>query len=442
MDWLLRHFKGSDLKVELLKGATGTAFLKVSNTVLTMGVGVLLARLLGPEDYGIYAYVLSIITLLGLPTKAGLPTLVIRETAMYQLQEKWALLRGLLVLSNGFVIGFSILVALISGIIISQGWFTFDNVSSNIFLWSLWLLPLIAFGNLRGATLKGLRKVVIGQLPEELIRPLFLIILLFSSLVLGISIDSKIAMQFTVVAALIAFIVGAVLLSRHIPKEVRSTVPNFQLSIWISSLIPLSLITGIQIINAQVGTVVLGSLGLNEDIGLLKVATSAAMLASTTLMMFNTVLAPHIVRLWKQEQYDKLTRMLKLTARGSFVVTLFVCIILYIWGREIIELLFGVEFSGSYAALVILLIGQIVSTAVGSVGLILKQLNLEKKVLIASILSLVLNFVFCVVLAPLYGMIGIAVSYAVSIAIWNLLNWYFALKHANLDCSIVGLKRR
>lgn len=439
---MIRYFKGSDLRAELLKGATGTAFLKISNIVLTMAVGILLARMLGPEDYGIYAYVLSIITLLGLPTKAGLPTLMIRETAMYHLQEKWALLRGILVLSNGFVIIFSIVIALFAGTIIHFGWIKFQFSSISIFLWSLWLLPLIAFGNLRGATLKGLRKVVIGQLPEEFIRPMILLILLGSTFIIGVSIDSTTAMQFTVIAALVAFIVGAILLTRHIPKEVRVSKPEFALSIWMTSLIPLSFITGIQIINAQVSNVVLGSMGLNEELGLLKVATSAAMLASMTLMMLNTVLAPHIVRLWKQEDFRKLTKMIKMTTRGSFFMTLIACFILYVWGREIIEILFGVEFSGAYSALLILLIGQFVNTTVGPVGLILKQLHLEKKVLNASLISLILNFVLSLALAPMYGMIGVAMAYTISISIWNLMNWYFAYKYAKLDCSILGLDLR
>jgi O-antigen/teichoic acid export membrane protein len=42
---------------------------------------VLLARMLGAEGYGIYAYAFALVTLLAMPAKAGLPQLVVRETA-------------------------------------------------------------------------------------------------------------------------------------------------------------------------------------------------------------------------------------------------------------------------------------------------------------------------------------------------------------------------
>lgn len=368
MNRLLNHFKGDGLKAQLLKGATGTAGLKAINMVLTLAVGVLLARSLGPENYGIYAFVLSVITLLGLPTKAGLPTLIVRETAKYQLQEKWSNLRGLLTLANGFVVGFSVLVALVSALVVWWYWGNEQDTKTSTFFWALLLLPLIAFGNIRGATLRGLRKVVQGQLPEEVVRPLVLILLVGGVFALGLDITPQVAMQYTVLAALAAFAVGAILLFRSMPPAVQEAKATYETKVWAASLLPLSLITSIQIINTQVGTIVLGSFGLNEDAGLLKVATSAAALTATSLMMLNTVLAPHIVRLWRQQEYKKLEKMITVSTRLSFVVSIFVAVVLLVWGELLLGWLFGTEFVGAYIALIILLGGQIVNAIVGSVG--------------------------------------------------------------------------
>jgi O-antigen/teichoic acid export membrane protein len=61
---------------------TGWSFvIKTSSVGFGFFTAVLLARMLGAEGYGIYAYAFALVTLLAMPAKAGLPQLVVRETA-------------------------------------------------------------------------------------------------------------------------------------------------------------------------------------------------------------------------------------------------------------------------------------------------------------------------------------------------------------------------
>src|SRR5512142_1401779 len=61
--------------------AIGSMALKLANAGFTFVSAVLLARLMGPSEYGVYSYVYALVTLLSVPSEFGLPTLVIRETA-------------------------------------------------------------------------------------------------------------------------------------------------------------------------------------------------------------------------------------------------------------------------------------------------------------------------------------------------------------------------
>lgn len=440
MNRLLNHFKGDGLKAQLLKGATGTAGLKMVNMVLTLAVGILLARSLGPENYGIYAFVLSVITLLGLPTKAGLPTLIVRETAKYQLQEKWSNLRGLLTLANGFVVGFSVLVALVSAVVVWWYWGDEQGVKTSTFFWALLLLPLIAFGNIRGATLRGLRKVVQGQLPEEVVRPLVLILLVGGVFALGVELTPENTMQYTVWAALASFAVGAVLLIRAMPPEVRRAEPSYETKVWTGSLVPLSLITGIQIINGQAGIVLLGIFSTPDEVGLYKVAMAAAGLASVGLMVANVVLAPHITRMFHAQEIEKLQRLLVYSARMGFLASFPLLVLLIFLGEGVLGFLFGFEYKTAYWALVVLSIGQMLNAMAGSVGLVLKQINLEKKALMATFVGVAVNCILCLLLIPAYASTGAAIAAAAALAVWNLINWFYLYKNARLDSSILGIK--
>ncbi len=89
------------IKIKRLLGSTLaketgiSLFLKISQAFFSFMTTVLLARILGAEGYGIYAYAFAFVMLLSMPAQAGLPTLVIRETARGMAEGKPELVQGI-----------------------------------------------------------------------------------------------------------------------------------------------------------------------------------------------------------------------------------------------------------------------------------------------------------------------------------------------------------
>src|SRR5690606_12549330 len=102
----VRRHAGSSgpLRYQLLAAVAGSAGLKLGGLATTAIVAVLLARLLGPEGYGLYSYALAWATMLGIPVQFGIPTLVVREVARLRAYGQWNLVRGLLRLANILVV--------------------------------------------------------------------------------------------------------------------------------------------------------------------------------------------------------------------------------------------------------------------------------------------------------------------------------------------------
>lgn len=439
---LTKHFKGDGLKAQLIKGATGTVSLKVVNTVLTLAVGILLARSLGPENYGVYAFVLSIITLLGLPSKAGLPTLIVRETAKNQLKEQWGLLRGLLTLANGFVLSFSVFVAIVSALVVWGVWGGAESTKSQTFLWALWLLPLVAFGNIRGATLRGLRKVVQGQLPEQLVCPVVMVVLLGAALWLGRELTPVLAIQYSILAALVAFGVGAFLLIRAMPAGVKSARSVYDLKVWAISLLPLSLFAGLKIADSQLSIVILGTLATAEDVGQFRVAATGAGLVAFGLTAVNMALAPQVARLYSAGEKEKLQRVITISTRAVLAISLPVAFVFIVWGDALIGWVFGPEYMPAATALTILCVGQLVNTSAGSVALVLNMTGHDKETVKGIVAALFLNVALALVLVPLYGLNGAAISTAVSLTAWNLILMWQTYKHTGLNTFAITLKEK
>jgi O-antigen/teichoic acid export membrane protein len=430
-----RHLKGNSLRAQIVKGATGTVGLKAVNTALMLALGILLARSLGAENYGIYAFVFSVITLLGLPVKAGLPTLIVRETAKNQLQKRWGHLRGLLTVANVFVVSFSLCIAVVAAVVVWSVWGG-EDPKSNTLLWALWLLPLITFGNIRGATLRGFRKVIYGQLPEQLVRPLGMVVLVGGALLMGVQMTPVAAMKYNVIVAAVAFAVGAVLLLRVMPREVSQTKSEYEVKLWAASLLPLSLIAGLHIVNKEFGIVLLGIMAPPEEVALYKIAMTVAAFASIAIMTINPVLEPHVVRLFHDNQLNRLQRMLSVIACcGTAISTAFV-VFLYLFGEYLLNFAFGEEFSYAINALLILCLGKLFSEMMGPVGMALRLLGHERVMLKGVITGFILNLALGALLIPQYGPIGAAIAMSSSIVVWNLINSVNLYRLTKMNVSI------
>ncbi|MCH8532912.1 MAG: flippase [Saccharospirillum sp.] len=440
MKQLIRHFKGEGIKAQLLRGAGGSAVVKALNMGLLLVSGVLLARMLGPEQYGIYAFVMSIITVIGLPTKAGLPTLLVRETARNHQEGNWGLMRGLLRLANTFVFSYSLVAALVSAIFVWWRWGGLESAQINSFLWAIWLLPIIAFENVRTGTLRGLRWVVSSQLPEKIIRPLVMVLLMGTAYLMSAELTSSDAVQFTILSSLMAFLFGLVVLHKALPNEVRQSPPLYTLKPWGLSLLPLSLFSGMKLMDAQITTLFLGLLTTVEEVGYFRVAVTGASLVAIGLMAVNMALAPQIARLYRAGEIDKLQRIITMSTRAVLVASVPVAIIFIFWGKELISWVFGEAYIEAAPALAILCIGQLVNTSVGSVALVLNMTGHEKQTIKGIVIALFLNIALSLILIPNYGLIGGAIASMTSLTVWNLILVWLTYKHTGLKTFAFVLK--
>jgi O-antigen/teichoic acid export membrane protein len=146
--------------------------LKITGTGLSFISVVLLSRNLGTDGYGIYTYIIAIVSVLSIPASAGLPQLVIRETSRNLAINEPSKVRGLWQWATGVVIKNSIFVIILA--IITILLYSKAKENAGIILWALILVPLSALSNLRSSCLTGLQKIGLGQLPELLIRLVYL----------------------------------------------------------------------------------------------------------------------------------------------------------------------------------------------------------------------------------------------------------------------------
>jgi O-antigen/teichoic acid export membrane protein len=484
----------ADLRTRLLRGGVGSLAIKLGSVGLSFAVAVQLARVLGPDGYGVYALVFAIVTVLAVPTQLGLPQLVIRETARAQAAGDWGRLRGLWRWSNLVVWASSGAIALLGLAVV----WTFDEHISQTVSYTLIagfaLVPFMALGNLRGAALRGLRHVIAGLLPEQILRPGLLVLLILAAFALCPSqpLTPAVAMALHALAAALAFALGAALLAllrprplarrRRLeiglgfialalypiqpltPPELASHVlafavgagliylarsrpctepprPEYETRAWLVSIVPLALTAGLGVINAQADILVLGLFRQSDDVGVYKVAAQAATLIPFGLQAVNVVIMPYVARLHAEGDHRRLQRLVTQSARVILALALPLVLAFVLLGDAILASAFGPEYARGHTALILLSLGQLANAGMGSVSVLLNMTGHERDTLrgvaVAALANIILNFL----LIPPFGLVGAAAATASTFVIWNLLLRRAVWQRIHIESMAFPLRR-
>jgi O-antigen/teichoic acid export membrane protein len=146
---------------------------------------------------------------------------------------------------------------------------------------------------------------------------------------------------------------------------------------------------------------------------------SAALRAGQILVLFLTsvslMFSPYVADLHNRGETERLDKLFKALTRWTLAATMPVFLLLVVAPGPVLKI-FGAEFAGGRTALLILLAGQFVNVATGSVGFVLIMVGRTGWDLVVYGASLVVNLALAFWLAPRYGMEGAAVANAVTFA--------------------------
>jgi len=430
---------------EIARSGISSAAMKILSGFSTIAVSVVLARILGPDDYGIYALALAVASIVAIPVNSGLPTLVVRETATRQAQERWGGLRGLWIWSDCLAVLYGIVVLTIGTAILSIDYAHTADHQRTTLIWGLALVPLLGLGALRGAALRGLRHIGTAYLAIDVLRHGILLMLLAGLIVwhhaVGPEVRSSTAMMSHVLAAATATLIASVLLFRRRPTPLNQKPrTHFETHTWLATLLPLAMLGGMQVINKNADIVMLSMFTTSADVGVYKVAAQAQALVAFMLGAANMVVAPYFARLYTRKDVARLQSLLTISARAVFAGSLPVVALFIFAGDTLLALTFGAEYTDAHLPLIILACAHLANTAFGSVGLLLNMTGYERETLSGVATAACMNILLNAMLVPRYGTIGAAIATALALALWNLLLWRSAKKQLGLDSSIFGLR--
>ena len=430
---------GGRVRAHLIKGAAGSFVLQVGFAGFAFLNAIVLARVLGTAGYGAFANAMAWVSLLTIPATFGFGILLVRDVAIYRSQEKWGLLKGLLRFSNRFVLGVSVLLTLMAAAVAEVLFSATEQSTLRLTIWfALPLVPIFALYNLRESAIRGLEYVIRARLPGMLIRPgLLLAGIVVIYYFWPNDLSAPVAMVVNVGAGIVTIGAGIFFLKRLLPLEVKQAKAEYAPHSWLKAAFPMLVYGGAQIVLGQTDIVMLGAMRGAHDVGLYAAAYRLSYLVIYVTYAAEVILAPVISRMYVNGENIRLQKIITRAVRISFFSVLPFGLVLCFLGGELLGI-FGHEFRGAEAALIILAVGRLLEVSLGSSALLLPMTGHERTV--AKVLSsfVVANILLNAILIPRYGLEGAAIASVMTLISVKSLLTIYAMRKTSLMPTILG----
>jgi len=288
----------------------------------------------------------------------------------------------------------------------------------------------------QNAFIRGLGRVVIGTVPDSIIRPSLALLFLISAIYLfsDAEMTPLMAMGIYLASVFIAFCISLILMWKLTPKENRKmSVLQIESNKWKKAAYPLTVVGGLQLMYSYTDILILGLFHEDADVGIYRAVGQLGTLVVFGLSAINQMLHPDFSKLYAANELDKLQKIVTYSSLAIFTFAIIPAVVFLFAGEYILRLTFGDDYMVGFIPLVILTLGQLANASFGSVGALLNMTGHEKDAMKGMMYSLGVNFVLAFLLIPIYGMVGAATSTAVSLMAWNIILRYYVKKRLNIE---------
>ncbi|WP_064686435.1 lipopolysaccharide biosynthesis protein [Rhizobium bangladeshense] len=394
-----------------------TAFsIRILSAALAFVSQIVLARLMGEYEYGIFVFVWVLIVVFGDLSCLGFHTAIIRFLPQYKAAGAFEEIRGLT--------GTARIFALLSGTAMLAagmlGLHFFGDLIEPYYLVPIFLglfaMPMIALGDILEGTSRANHWPVMALGPVYIIRPILIIACMLIAIALGAEHTAVTAMQAALVATFVTALgqYGATLyrLRRHYedgPHKVDFLA-------WLTVAFPIFVIEGVSFLLTNSDVVVVGIFLEPHDVAIYFAAAKTMALVHFINFSVKAASGPRFSSIIAEGDHAQLASAATDAARWTFWPALGVGLAVLAAGHLLLSL-FGGAFTAGYLVMAILLAGILAKSLVGPAETLLMMAGKQNLCVALYAGALAANVGLNLALIPHYGIEGTAIATASAMAV-------------------------
>lgn len=407
----------------VLKGSLFTAATMAAVQAMRFVTGVIIGRFYGPVVVGELALVTTLLATVCIVANFGLKDAMLKFIPEYRekhnMATAWVVYKKGLWLLFLFAIAGSLFMLLFSPYLAQHIWKEPD-MQFLFMLGAAFVFPslLAEFNNYSLRATMQIRKANVNNLITVFIRMVAILVVTFWFYFREAPIYAHYIILGGVAAIISSWQIIQHFRSRMGEGEVAPT-PGYQDILSVS--FPMLLTYASFLVYSNFDIIVLKIYEVTTyDIGIYRNSVNISMLATTAMVAMNTTVQPKIAQLFHRGEMDEFKRISQRTAKLTFLLNIPVYLLLTFGARYILRI-YGPEFEAGHLVLATLTIGQIVNAACGPFAQILNVTGHHKVLRNIALFGAALNVILNLVLIPHFGIMGAAISAALSMSIWNIM---------------------
>lgn len=421
------------------KSALIALVVRITAAGLAYILQVFLAQMLGPHEYGLYAYAWIWLLIGGRSGAIGFRQASIRFIAEYRDTEQYPLAQGFIWASRTIVIIGSVLIAAIA----LTGLFLFEDIVSKPYVMPLYLtifcVPLFALQNLLEGQALAWSWTGLALGPSFILRQILIISFVGAAVLFGLPATAVTAMGAVIIAVLVSTLLQYLILQRRTRGRLPSGQKQIRLGYWLKTALPLFLMDSFQMALTFIDVLILGLFVSPAMVAIYFAATRVNTLISLVQLAVLAAVSQRFAGFAASNRRHELENLVYRTVQWTFWPSLLVAVGIIACGWILLRL-FGAEFTIAYPLLPILALGMVARASVGPAESLLVMLGRERSAFTAQAISTVCNITLNLALIPSWGIFGAAIATSTSMIIFSTSLELFVRRKIGISSWIVTAK--
>lgn len=380
---------------------------------------ILVARVIGAEQYGLYTLGLTIVPILSMLSLMGLQTGVVAFLAPAIRDKDESRIWGIIQVCAGI----PALLSTFFGVAL----FLFAEPVAVLGFHDARLIPLLqivsisipldAIGFIAYQIIISYKRPKYSVLANNVVVPLAKLLLTIGFLALGMGVVGIILAHVIAsalgLALILYYVIKLLPVDRALFAGKRNTGELLRYSI------PVHLGWVLNIVRGTLETLVLGFIGLTAGVGIFAVASRLSSLGTQFFTSIGNISTPIIAEFYSRGEMDQLKNHYQTTTKWILMFNLPVFLTFVLFPKQLLSI-FGADFTLGSEALIVLAVGNLVYTGTGLGANILDMTNHTKFNVFNSIFMVIVTISSDLILIPRWGVIGAAAAAAFSTVIVNV----------------------
>lgn len=384
--------------------------IRVASAAIAFLSQVLLARLMGTYEYGVFALVWVWVLILGSLSNLGMSTAVIRFMPEYVAAGDFARLRGLLLSSRYVALGCSTIFAALGALTVWFGAKLFDSHYVLPFLVGFLAVPMVSLGDTLEGIARGGGWAIRALTPTYIVRPIALFAFMLAAWAMGFPIDGTTGILCAVAAAYTTTIWQLAMTTNHVERTHPLTAkPKTELRSWMIVALPIFLVDGFFFLLLNSDVAMVGALMNPDDVAVYYATAKTLALAHFVAFAVKAGVAHQFAAHINNPDKTELRVLARRSVAWTFWPTLGVGLVLLALGSFILGL-FGNEFKEGHTLLFILMAGVVLRASIGPAESLLNMTGNQISCATIFAVTLAVNIALNAMLIPLYGLYGAAIA--------------------------------